>query len=210
MIDKICSYLTNKIRKEMPEIDDERAEIINYGLQNIIGEIPKIFIIIGIAFLLGIGKWALISFLVILPYKACSGGFHLHTHIGCILGTSLFYYGNVFLSKYIVFSNLYIKYIVIAGIWIFGMIMIKLYAPADTENVPILRKKERRQKQILSYIALTVTLIISIFVKDSMISNMMIFGMLLQTLTITKLAYRLTNNKYGYEIYLQEEATSNN
>ncbi len=52
MIDKICMFLTNKMRQEMPDIDDERAEIINYGLQNIIGEIPKIFIMLGIAYLL--------------------------------------------------------------------------------------------------------------------------------------------------------------
>ena len=44
MIDKICEYLTNKIRKQMPEIDDEKAEVINYGIQLIVGEIPKIFI----------------------------------------------------------------------------------------------------------------------------------------------------------------------
>ena len=62
MIDKICMFLTNKIRKEMPEIDDERAEVINYGLQNIIGEIPKIFITLGIAYLLGIFKLTLITF----------------------------------------------------------------------------------------------------------------------------------------------------
>ena len=36
------------------------------------------------------------------------------------------------------------------------MTMIKLYAPADTENVPILRKKERKQKKMVSYIILTV------------------------------------------------------
>lgn len=30
MIDKICMFLTNKIRKEMPDVDDERAEVINY------------------------------------------------------------------------------------------------------------------------------------------------------------------------------------
>ena len=36
----------------MPEVDDERAEVINYGLQNIIGEIPKIFLLLIIAFLL--------------------------------------------------------------------------------------------------------------------------------------------------------------
>ena len=38
MIDKLCTYLTNRIRKEIPEVDDERAEIIMYGLQNIIGD----------------------------------------------------------------------------------------------------------------------------------------------------------------------------
>ena len=50
MIDKICMFLTNKIRKEMPEIDDEKAEVINYGLQNIIGELPKTFIVLFIAY----------------------------------------------------------------------------------------------------------------------------------------------------------------
>ena len=37
-----------------------------------------------------------------------------------------------------------IKYILIFLVWVFGMFMVKLYAPADTENVPILRKKDRR------------------------------------------------------------------
>lgn len=31
MIDKICTFLTKKIQKEMPDIDEEKAEIINYG-----------------------------------------------------------------------------------------------------------------------------------------------------------------------------------
>ena len=60
MIDKICNFLTNRIRKEMPDIDDERAEVINYGLQNIVGEIPKIFIMLGISYCLGISDLILI------------------------------------------------------------------------------------------------------------------------------------------------------
>lgn len=93
MIDKICKFLTNKMREEMPDIDDERAEIINYGLQNIIGEIPKFFIMLGIAYLLGCFKLALITFLIILPYRTFSGGFHLKTHLGCMICTSLMYIG---------------------------------------------------------------------------------------------------------------------
>ena len=46
MIDKITEFLTNKIRKEMPDVDNERAEVINYGLQILIGEVPKFFIML--------------------------------------------------------------------------------------------------------------------------------------------------------------------
>ena len=91
MIDKICLFLTNKIREEMPEVDDERAEIIDYGLHLLIGELPKTFIILGIAYLLGIFKLTLLTVILLLPYRAVSGGFHLKTHIGCIVGTALIY-----------------------------------------------------------------------------------------------------------------------
>ena len=45
MINQICKSLTNKIRQEMPDIDDEEAEVIKYGLELIIGEIPKIVLL---------------------------------------------------------------------------------------------------------------------------------------------------------------------
>ena len=200
MIDKICMFLTNKIRKEMPEIDDERAEVIYYGLQNIIGEIPKIFIMLGIAYLLGEFKLTLLAFLVMAPYRSCSGGFHLKTHIGCIITTCAMYCTPAILAKYIVFDN-WTKWTIILTLWIFAMTMIKLYAPADTENVPILRKKDRKQKQILSYIILTVALTIAAIINNNIISNIIIIGYFIQTCTITRLAYKITNNKYGHEVY---------
>ena len=200
MIDKICMFLTNRIRKEMPEMDDEKAEVINYGLQNIIGEIPKTFLVLIIAYFLGIFKETLITFLILIPYKNASGGFHLKTHLGCIIGTTVFYCGVALLSKFVILDGM-LKYIIIASIWIFGMIMIKLYAPADTENVPILTKKDRKRQQLISYITFSIGLLIAGIVNHNVVSNIIIFGYFLQTLTITKLAYRLTNNKYGYEVY---------
>ncbi len=200
MIDKICLFLTNKIQKKMPEIDDERTQVINYGLQILIGEIPKIFIILLIAWILGIFKLTLITFILIMPYRSVSGGFHLHTHIGCIIATTLTYCGTAFVSQYIVLNDI-VKYILILLIWIFSMAMIKLYAPADTEEVPILETKVRQKKQLASYIIATISLIAAIFIRDNVISNILIIGTLLQTLSITKVMYRLTNNKYGYEVY---------
>ena len=200
MIDKFCAYLTKKIRKEMPEVDDERAEIIMYGLQNIIGELPKGIIILIIAYILGIFKLTVISILIIAPYRCVSGGVHMKTHIGCIIYTLLLYSGSSLLGKYIVLTG-NVKIVLAIAVWIFCMIMIKLYAPADTENLPILRKKERKQKQILSYIIITSEILIAIFIKNTTISGIIIFGDFIQTLTITRIAYKVTHNKYGHEIY---------
>lgn len=135
-----------------------------------------------------------------MPYRAFSGGFHLKTHIGCIVGTTIFYCGVAVLSKYLLLED-GIKIVIAVLSWIFGMIMIKLYAPADTENLPILRKKERRQKQILSYITLTIYTIIAIFINNNVVANILIFGALIQSIMITKIAYKITNNRYGYEVY---------
>ena len=200
MIDNICLYLTKKIREEMPEIDDERAEAINYGLQLMIGEFPKFFITLAIAYFLGIFKLTIVSFFIILPYRAIAGGFHLHTHLGCIICTTALYCGTALFGKIQPISyDLVIPFAI--AIWIFAIFCIYLYAPADTENCPILRKKDRKIRRILAYCLVSIFMIIASIVPNLIISNIILFGTLIQTCTITRIAYKLTKNKYGYEVY---------
>lgn len=205
MIDKICEYLTNKIRKQIPEINDEKAEVINYGIQLIVGEIPKIFLMFGLGIILGLWWQTILAFLLLLPYKAVSGGFHLKTHIGCFLCTNIVYCGNAYISTIWNFPNEIAKYVTILGILILGTIMVSIYAPADTENLPILTKKERRIKKILSYMFLIINLFIAAFIPSNTISNLIILGTFIQTLSITRLAYIITRNKYGYEEYVKAQ-----
>lgn len=205
MVDKICRYLTEKIRKQMPEIDDEKAEIIYFGVQLIVGEIPKFFLMFGTGIILGLWWQTLVTFFLLLPYKVTSGGFHLKTHLGCIICTNLIYCGNAFISSIWNFPNMFFKYIAILAIWIFGLIMVSIYAPADTDNIPILTKKERRSKKILSYTFLTINMIGAMIIPNTTISNILIFGTFVQTITITEVAYKLTKNKYGYKEYLKEQ-----
>lgn len=204
MVETICNKITLRIKKEMPDIDEEKAEVINYGLQLMLGEIPKTLIIIALAAILGVLDLTILTLVLMLPYRTTSGGVHLHTHIGCIIATSVFYIGNAFLSKYVVLPNFW-QYTITAAVWIFSMIMIKLYAPADTEEVPILRTKERRAKKVLSYIIMTLTLATSLIINNTIISNILLFGVLLQTITITRFMYKITKNKYGYEEYMKNK-----
>ena len=200
LIEKFCNYILSKMKKKMPEITDEQGEAILYGLQLLIGEAPKMILLFGISFIFGFGLEMLFAYFALIPYKTVSGGFHLHTHLGCIIGSTVFYYGNVILSKLLVLDSIE-KYVLVALSFVFGMLMISMYAPADTENVPIISKKERRQKKILSYITLTLTLGVSLIIQNQVYSNILIIGSIIQSLSITRIAYKLTNNKYGHEIY---------
>jgi len=200
MVETICNKLTLRIRARMPEIDDERAEIINYGLQLIIGEIPKFLILFLIAYMCGVLELSILVLLIVTPYRAVSGGAHFTTHIECIIATSLFYTGNALLSQQFVLEKP-IQYIITAVVWIFAILVIKKYAPADTEAVPILREKERKIKKILSYIIMTIMLVLSLAIKNTIISNMLLIATFLQTVALTRFMYKIARNKYGYEEY---------
>ena len=203
MIEKICESLTKKIQEQMPEVDNEMAEVIKYGLEIIIGEIPKLILLVVVAIILKIGWLVVFAYLTMLPYKVMAGGFHLKTNIGCLIGTFTVYYGNVLISKYMVIEPIYLKYIIIIATWIFSIIMISLYAPADTINLPILRKKERKTKKILSYIFATIMLIGSFVIKNNTLANILLINVIVESVCISRLAYKITKNEYGYENYLK-------
>ena len=200
MIEAICNSLTKKIIKSVDGYDENKADEISYGLQLLIGEVPKFFITFILAWILNIIDLTIISFIIILPYRMFSGGFHLRTHLGCIIATNTMYIGSAYLASILNFDNT-IKYILIAITFIFSFAMIAKYAPADTENIPVLQKKERKKRKICSFVIVGIELIIAIVIPYKVISNMIIIGIIVQTLTITKLAYKITKNKYGYEVY---------
>ena len=62
-------------------------------------------------------------------------------------------------------------------------------------------KKDRKIRRILAYCLVSIFMIIASIVPNLIISNIILFGTLIQTCTITRIAYKLTKNKYGYEVY---------
>lgn len=204
MIDKFCDLITEKIKSKVTDIDEERELVINFGVRLIFGELPKILILFIIGFLLNMGWQTLLLFFLIAPYRSFTGGFHLKTHWGCMITTSILYLAPIVLSKYISISNNIILYILASLITIFSIIIIAKYAPADTENMPILSKKEIKSKKIKAYIALVILLSIILFNPYKQFSYMIIYAIFLQNLTVLPISYKITNNKHGYEVYTEE------
>lgn len=204
MIDKFCDFITKKIKENVENIDEEKELVIDFGVKLIFGELPKILILFIIGFAFGIGWYTLILFFLLAPYRSFTGGFHLKTHLGCMITTSILYLAPILLAKYIDISQNYILYIMATLIGIFSAVLITKYAPADTENMPILSKKERKSKKVKAYISLIILLLISLLSPNQIISYMLLYGIFLQNLTVMPIAYKLTNTKHGYEVYTEE------
>ncbi len=201
MIDKLCDYVIKKIKEKIEDMNEEKEVVIEFGVRLLIGEIPKIILLIIIGFLLGIGWYTVIMFFLLAPYRGATGGFHLKTHTGCMITTTILYLVPILLAKTIIITNNIIFYSMISVLAVMSIIFIAKYVPADTENIPILSKKDRKAKKIRAYIWLAILLTIILFIPDHIISYMFIYGIFLQNLTLTPIAYKLTNNKYGYEVY---------
>ena len=201
MIDKLCDLIVKKIKENVENIDEEKITVIDFGVRIIFGEIPKIILLFVLGFLLGIGFYTLLFFFLLAPYRSCTGGFHLKTHIGCMITSSILYLLPIILAKTIIITNNMVFYSMFGLVSIMSIIFIAKYAPADTENIPILIKKDRRAKKIKSYILLTILMMVILLIPNYIIKYMFIYGIFLQNLTLTPIAYKLTNNKYGYEVY---------
>ena len=204
MIDKICNYIMEKIKSSIDNMDEERELVIEFGIKLIIGELPKIAILFIIGFLIGIGWYTVILFLLLSIYRSFVGGFHLKTHLGCMITTSILYLMPIILAKYFVITENIITYILTIIISLFSIFVIAKYAPADTENIPILSKKERKSKKAKAYISLAFLVFIILLNINPIISYMLIYGIFLEDLTTLPMVYKITNNKYGYEVYTQE------
>ena len=195
MIENLCSKITNSLRKKI-SMSDERAEVINFGLLVLIGEVPKIILILLFAWYFKILK--LITFVAISVYRTQGGGFHLESHIGCLLFSLLVFCGTGFLAKAIVTTNLYLLYALYSFIFVLNMLVISKYAPADTDKVPIINMQRRRKKKILSYIAVILIYTFALFISTSqVVSNICVLTTLIQSLGMTPVAYKISKCEYG-------------
>ena len=188
-------------------VDDNYSHIekvkIAYGMEILLENLIKTVIIIGLAFALGGLKYTLVAILSFAILRFFTFGLHCQSGLMCLLL-------SVFLDVMspILIKDIYVGTIPRCILMIIYVFLIFKYAPADTENVPILSKKERKQKKIASYILLSVAILVACIIPNNEISNILVFGYFIQSVTITRFAYKLTKNKYGYEVY-KEDCISN-
>ena len=92
--------------------------------------------------------------------------------------------------------------IIIFGI---GFICFGLYSPADTHRKPLINSERRYNLKIKSIIVLFMYFILIFFVKTNFLSNVIIYSIILETVLILPITYKLFNMPYNNYLNYKEE-----
>lgn len=190
LTDKIAKSTVHFISKNS-SISDEDLEKISYGIKVIVSNFFKLIILLLTALFLGILKYTVLAVITFGLMRSFAYGVHANSTLQCIIFNYLFFLGNVFLSLFYPLSNKGISII-----FIIAIILIFLYAPADTHARPLINKKLRHYLKLGSIIMALILFIISLFINNSIYKTIIIYSILEESIAITPLFYKLLGKSY--------------
>ena len=198
MIDEISNKITKMVKNYDSSISDEKAEVVNYGVNILIYQVFITLLIFLISAFFGLFKYILIALLATIFLRVTAGGPHARGRIGCALMDFSTLFGSVLLSKYLLPHT----YIPGAALFIISMAILIVYAPGDTAERPIISEKQRR-KQKWTSIAIMVALFILALISrlyDGIIYNIILISAFLAVILLTPPGYRLFKCKRSCEV----------
>ena len=197
---KILNHCMEVVKNKYPEYDEDKLEIINYGLESIYLTFTKIIIIFVLAIILNIWKEVLLLLAFYNLIRVSAFGMHAKKSIHCLIISLTLFIGGVYLCRYLV-----IPLILKVVLSIICIILIAKYAPADTEKRPIINKKLRKKYKIISVIISGIFAISIVLLSDKSISNYLLLGMIEATIMLLPITYKIFDLPYdNYKTYLNE------
>lgn len=189
---KLMGAMMNNIKKNISQLNEEQLEIIEYGLEGLYLTFTKIIIILVLSILLNIVKETLLVLLFYNTIRLFAFGLHAKNSTACLITSLTLFIGGTYLAIYLNISLL-VK-IILSSIC---LILILIYAPADTEKRPLINKKKRKRFKILSIITSLIMTIIIIYLHNNYLSNFMIIGFIEATIMILPITYKLYGLPYN-------------
>lgn len=192
MKNKFLNFADKTIINSNPTITEDELEIINYGLESLYLTISKLIIILIISFVLGITYKMLLLLILYNIIRFTAFGIHASKSIYCLLSSCLLFIGGVYLCEFINISLL--TKVIISFICI---LCIYKYAPADTHKRPLVNEKKRKMYKLISLISCSIFSILIVVYNEIIISNYLLFSMIVAVIMIHPFTYKVFNMPYN-------------
>ena len=160
-------------------------QVYYYGLQIIIGGINKFLLLIIPGLLLNILPQLLLVTFSFASLRIWTGGLHYDSYTKCSYISLLSFTITALLAKYIIL-NQFISMLIFLSV----LFLILIYAPIEHPNRPI-KEKEKIKFKIIALFVLSTLTIIHMFTNNIIISNSIVYGILLSGLISTPFVNKL-------------------
>ena len=198
MKSKIINSIINIIQKYY-NYDEKKIKEIRYGLESIYLSLFKLIIVLIISIIIHTLKELCIFILLYGVLRLTAFGLHTKNSIQCwILSIITFT-----LIPYLIKTTTIDKNVMLISCLLL-LILIIVFAPADTEKRPLINKNKRLIFKILSTI-ISIIYIYLIYINHNY-KYYLFFSLLLETILILPITYKLLGLKYNnYKSYKRKE-----
>ena len=146
--------------------------------------------------------WEMILMLLFFNILRKTGfGLHASKSSYCLISSTSVFIILPIVAKYIIIPIL-IKWI----LCIIAVILIYLYAPADTKKHPLIYANRRKKYKYVTTCNSIILSGILLFITNETISNLILFGMYCEVLLILPITYKIFHLSYNnYKTYLKNQ-----
>ncbi|AGL01022.1 accessory gene regulator ArgB-like protein [Desulfoscipio gibsoniae] len=193
-LNQLAGRIANYLSKELA-LDTNKIDTLRFGFEIIFAALIKGFILISLAYLLGILPEVVFAMVCGAIYRLLSGGAHCNGYWRCLTLGVLSYLGagelGIYLGRYLSIDLL--VYLLLTGYLLFSLCVIAL-VPGEVPYKKITSISERNKFKILSLVYLSSWLGISIIVVHYVNSSLALAGfiaVMIQTISFSPPGYKI-------------------
>ncbi|MBC1401369.1 regulator [Listeria booriae] len=188
-VPNMATKITKTIFRDR-EVDEDRFAIVKYGVEIFLVNVTKGIIVYLAAALLGMLWQTLVVHLSYLMIRRHSFGLHAKTSLGCTITSVIMFVILPYFVKEVQLSEWMI--VLISGLILLN---IAIFAPSDTENMPLFNAQKRHVLRRKSIFNTFVVLVVANLIPWSEGSTLILLGALCQTIAIHPLTYKLLKRR---------------
>ena len=162
------------------------------GLEIVLLNVSKFFVVFTIAAYLNLFKEALLMIIAFGCIRKSAFGLHAKSSIVCTINTVGMFVGGAYISQYIKINN----YVVLSVFLILNLLIYK-YAPADTENHPLIGKKLRERLRKQTVVTGIFLMFIALIVPGPSTKMLVTLSVSFAVIKILPITYKILNRGYN-------------
>lgn len=196
LMERVAEIIANRINFYLHK-EGLELQKMKLGLQIILINISKFIIIFMVATEFHLLKEAIFMCIIFASIRRNAFGLHAKNSFICTLISICIFVFGAYLSYYLRFNN----YIVFILFTVINLLLYK-YAPADTENHPLIGANLRKKRKKEAVITGIILMVIALIIPNNVIKTLISLAAISAVIVILPITYNLLKRSYkNYENY---------